>query len=190
MFKRRRCFRFSVEPTLRRSNDPRRALLRLRPLQGVTLAARRGLPCARHVGFRPLPWSFRSLRRLSTSSSGTALSHRYPRPPSGFLTLSATRLDGTSGHFQTGNALGISLFRGLPPRLGPPTHRRRVALLAFYLDPPRWPNPGIIEAPRVAACYAHEALRAFRALLQPWIRTRRDLVKHRASRSPLELLPL
>jgi hypothetical protein len=62
----------------------------------------------------------------------TSVCHTEYVPPTGFLTLST---DFSSPErpaiFQTGNVLGVRLFRDFPPLPGPATRRREVALLTF-----------------------------------------------------------
>jgi hypothetical protein len=114
-----RTFRSSASPTTHQAEARWRALLRLRPLQGVTRTARRRRIAAMTIGRQLLPWSFASLRRLSTSESACELPSRDV-PPSGFLTLSTDYSSpARPALFHAGNALGISLFRGFPPPSAP-----------------------------------------------------------------------
>jgi hypothetical protein len=93
----------------------------------------------------------------------TSACHTEYVPSSGFFTLTtASSSPGRPAIFQTGNALGVPLFRGFPPLPGPATRHHGVALLTFaprrcYLNhnnnrgarnntidvtPSLWPPPG------------------------------------------------
>jgi hypothetical protein len=185
-----RTFRSSARPTTHRAEARWRALLRLRPLQGITRTARRRRAARRQPRRQLLPWSFASLRRLSTSESACELPSQDV-PPTGFLTLSTGYSSpARPALFHAGNALGIPLFRGFPPPSARAARHHPDALLAF--SPrirliPRMSTRGVSAALSEAS---ETLLRTFRALLRRRIRHRNCTVRPILGRSPPELLPL
>lgn len=118
--KQRQCYRSSVELTIHRPEGQRRALLRLRPLQGVTLAARRLRQPPKRPSHTTTPMEFPLPTTLEHREVGhgchTVSSRDHPQ---GFSPSRRHSLSDTSGHFQAGNAPGIHTLQGFTPTARP-----------------------------------------------------------------------